>query len=166
MCTAVYFCFFNTLVFKAVKDLAEDAETSAFQDVIRGIMQFGLVDLNVIKVNQLGVCLVVDEMDSGIFEYLLGELLGLMNNEMKGQLIFTSHNLRVLEKLDAKNIVCSTVNPDNRYIRLTGIEKNNNKRDFYIRAITVGGQKEDLYDEDDLIAMGYAFRKAGRGNIS
>ena len=81
---------------------------------------------------------------------------------MKGQLIFTSHNLRILEKLDAKNIVCSTVNPDNRYIRLTGIEKNHNKRDFYIRSITVGGQKEELYDEDDLIAMGYAFRKAGK----
>ena len=88
----------------------------------------------------------------------------MMNREMKGQLIFTSHNLRILEKLDAKNIVCSTVNPDNRYIRLIGIEKNNNKRDFYIRAITVGGQKEELYDEDDLIAMGYAFRKAGGSN--
>lgn len=112
--------------------------------------------------NNPGICLVVDELDSGIFEYLLGEMLGLMHREMKGQLIFTSHNLRVLEKLDSKNIVCSTVNPDNRYIRLIGIEKNNNKRDFYIRAITVGGQKESLYDEDDLIAMGYAFRKAGR----
>ena len=111
--------------------------------------------------NDPGVCLVVDELDSGIFEYLLGELLGLMNREMKGQLIFTSHNLRVLEKLDSKNIICSTTNPDNRFIRLTGIEKNHNKRDFYIRAITVGGQKESLYDEDDLIAMGYAFRKAG-----
>jgi hypothetical protein len=114
--------------------------------------------------NNPGVCLVVDELDSGIFEYLLGELLGMMGKEMKGQLIFTSHNLRVLEKLDAKNIVCSTVNPNNRYIRLSGIEKNNNKRDFYIRAITVGGQKEDLYDEDNLIAMGYAFRKAGKSN--
>ena len=114
--------------------------------------------------NNPGVCLVVDEMDSGIFEYLLGELLGLMNQEMKGQLIFTSHNLRVLEKLDSKNIVCTTTNPENRYIRLTGIEKNNNKRDFYIRAITVGGQKEVLYDEDDLIAMGYAFRKAGKND--
>lgn len=112
--------------------------------------------------NNPGVCLVVDELDSGIFEYLLGELIGLMNREMKGQLIFTSHNLRVLEKLGAKNIVCSTVNPDNRYIRLKGIEKNNNKRDFYIRAITVGGQKEELYDEDDLLAMGYALRKAGK----
>ncbi len=112
--------------------------------------------------NNEGVCLVVDELDSGIFEYLLGELLGMMHREMKGQLIFTSHNLRVLEKLDAKNIVCSTVNPENRYIRLKGIEKNHNKRDFYIRAITVGGQSEELYDEDELLAMGYAFRKAGK----
>ena len=88
----------------------------------------------------------------------------MMSKEMKGQLIFTSHNLRILEMLDSKNIVCSTTNPYNRYIRLVGIEKNHNKRDFYIRAITLGGQKEELYDEDDLIAMGYAFRKAGKVN--
>ena len=274
--------FFNSLVLNACKGLRGDAEQIAFSDVIFGLMQFGFVDLNVVKVNQLGkinsnivipifghretesmimqecinlkiaeesdinvevydqvqsaidainvamrsivpnlkielekkmeierpdgsraarvevyanrdgkqfllkyesegikrivsilnylisvfnsqgVCLVVDELDSGIFEYLLGELLGLMHKEMKGQLIFTSHNLRILEKLDAKNIVCTTVNPENRYIRLVGIEKNHNKRDFYIRSITVGGQKEELYDEDDLIAMGYAFRKAGK----
>lgn len=114
--------------------------------------------------NNEGVCLVVDELDSGIFEFLLGELLGMMSKEMKGQLIFTSHNLRILEMLDSKNIICSTTNPYNRYIRLVGIEKNHNKRDFYIRAITLGGQKEELYDEDDLIAMGYAFRKAGKVN--
>lgn len=81
---------------------------------------------------------------------------------MKGQLIFTSHNLRAMEKLDTQNIICSTTNPDNRYIRLTGISGNNNKRDFYIRTILLGGQKEELYNEDDLIAMGFAFRKAGK----
>jgi hypothetical protein len=112
--------------------------------------------------NSENVCLVVDELDSGVFEYLLGELLGMLYKEMKGQLIFTSHNLRILEKLGSNNIICSTTNPQNRYIRLKGIEKNHNKRDFYIRAITVGGQKEELYDEDDLLAMSYAFRKAGR----
>ena len=276
--------FFNQNVLRSIRELSNTQEITSFRDVITGIQQFGLVDLNVVKVNQLGsininqiipinihnetestitqeviplivagvaevpetylhevqaamaainiairsivpglqidlrkkvdiekpdgskviqveaysnrdgktflikyesegikriisilnylisvfnnpgVCLVVDELDSGIFEYLLGELLGMMNKEMKGQLIFTSHNLRILEKLDAQNIICSTVNPDNRYIRLVGIEKNNNKRDFYIRAITVGGQKEELYDEDDLTAMGYAFRKAGEVN--
>lgn len=109
------------------------------------------------------ICLVVDELDSGIFEYLLGELLGVLCDEAKGQLIFTSHNLRVLEKLDTKNIICSTTNPDNRYIRLKGVEKNNNHRDFYIRSIVLGGQKEELYDETELQSIGYAFRKASTG---
>lgn len=113
--------------------------------------------------NSPEVCLVVDELDSGIFEYLLGEMLGMFNEEAKGQLIFTSHNLRILEKLPNKNIVYSTINPDNRYIRLVGVEKNHNRRDFYIRTITLGGQKEELYDETELQSMGYAFRRAGRG---
>lgn len=106
------------------------------------------------------ICLVVDELDSGIFEYLLGEILGVLNEEAKGQLIFTSHNLRAFEKLNIKNIICSTTNPENRYIRLKGKEKNHNPRDFYIRTITVGGQKEELYDEADLQSIGYAFRRA------
>ena len=114
--------------------------------------------------NNPEICLVVDELDSGIFEYLLGELLGVLSEEAKGQLIFTSHNLRVLEKLDTKNIVCSTTNPENRYIVLNGVEKNHNHRDFYIRALVLGGQKEELYDETDLQSIGYAFRKASSSN--
>lgn len=111
--------------------------------------------------NDPKICLVVDELDSGIFEYLLGELLGVLYEEAKGQLIFTSHNLRAFEKLGTKNLICSTTNPDDRYIRLRGIQKNNNKRDFYIRALVLGGQKESLYDRDELDSIGYAFRKAG-----
>ena len=103
----------------------------------------------------------VDELDAGIFEYLLGELVGLLADGAKGQLIFTSHNLRVLEKLDKKNIICSTINPSNRYISLKGIEKNHNKRDFYIRSIVLGGQKERLYDNRELQDMNYAFKRAG-----
>ncbi len=114
--------------------------------------------------NNPEICLVVDELDSGIFEYLLGELLGVLSEEAKGQLIFTSHNLRILEKLDTKNIVCSTTNPENRYIVLKGVEKNHNHRDFYIRSIVLGGQKEELYDDADLQSIGYAFRKASSRN--
>ena len=52
--------------------------------------------------NQPSVCLAIDELDSGIFEYLLGEILEVLSSEIKGQLIFTSHNLRILEKIDKK----------------------------------------------------------------
>ncbi len=114
--------------------------------------------------NNPGVCLVVDELDTGIFEYLLGELIGVLSQEAKGQLIFTSHNLRIMEKLDKKNIICSTINPLNRYIPLKGIEKTNNRRDFYIRTLVLGGQKEKLYDDTELQDIGYAFKKAGNPN--
>lgn len=112
--------------------------------------------------NNKEVCLVVDELDSGIFEYLLGELLDVLSNEAKGQLIFTSHNLRAFEKMGSRHFICSTTNPENRYIKLVGIEKNHNHRDFYLRAILLGGQKEELYDTLDLQSIGYAFRKAGK----
>jgi hypothetical protein len=88
--------------------------------------------------------------------------MGVFGKEAKGQLIFTSHNLRVLEKLDKKNIICSTVNPNNRFLSLTGIEKTNNRRDFYIRTIVLGGQKERIYDDTDLQDIGLAFRRAGK----
>ena len=114
--------------------------------------------------NNSGVCLVVDELDAGIFEYLLGEMIGILSDEAKGQLIFTSHNLRIMEKLDKRNIICSTINPANRYIALKGIEKTHNRRDFYIRTLILGGQEEQLYEDVDLQDMGYAFRKAGSLN--
>ena len=38
--------------------------------------------------NDSAICLVVDELDAGIFEYLLGELIGELSEGAKGQLIF------------------------------------------------------------------------------
>lgn len=110
--------------------------------------------------NNPEICLVVDEMDSGIFEFLLGELIGVLYQSAKGQLIFTSHNLRALEMLGNRNIICSTTNSKNRYIRLKGIARNNNRRDFYLRAVLLGGQEESLYDNVDLVAIENAFTKA------
>lgn len=110
-----------------------------------------------------GVCLAVDELDSGVYEYLLGELLELFGRGAKGQLIFTSHNLRPLEMLDEESILFSTANPENRFIRISSGKKSKNLRDAYIRSITLGGQKECIYSETDTLKMARAFRNAGRG---
>lgn len=109
------------------------------------------------------ICLVVDELDSGIFEYMLGELLDIFNKSAKGQLIFTSHNLRALEMLDKENIMFSTANPEKRYIRMKSVRDTNNLRNLYIRSITLGGQDEVIYEETDSLKIARAFRKAGRG---
>ena len=108
------------------------------------------------------ICLAIDELDAGIFEYMLGELLDIFNESAKGQLIFTSHNLRALEMLDKDSIMFSTTNPDKRYIRMKNVKASNNLRDTYLRGITLGGQDEVIYEETDSLKIARAFRKAGR----
>ena len=105
--------------------------------------------------------MVIDELDSGIFEYLLGELVGTLKENAKGQIIFTSHNLRILEKLKAKNIILTTINENNRYIKLKNVGNSNNIRDLYIRALQIGGQEEELYDSVNLDNLDFALKGAG-----
>ncbi len=108
------------------------------------------------------ICLVIDELDAGIFEYMLGELLDIFSKSAKGQMIFTSHNLRALEMLDRDSIMFSTTNPYHRYIHMKSIKATNNLRDVYLRGITLGGQDESIYQETDSLKIARAFRKAGR----
>ncbi len=111
--------------------------------------------------NNYSICLMIDEFDSGIFEYLLGELVEIIDESAKGQFVFTSHNLRALEKLSYKSIIVTTANPNNRYIQLTGIKSNNNVRDYYYTNILLGGQNEPIYEETKNYKIKRAFRKAG-----
>lgn len=108
------------------------------------------------------VCLAIDELDAGIFEYMLGELLDIFAKSAKGQLIFTSHNLRALEMLKKESIMFSTANSNNRYIHMKNVKGTNNLRSLYIRSITLGGQDEVIYEETDSLKIAKAFRKAGR----
>lgn len=112
--------------------------------------------------NQESYCLVVDELDSGIFEYLLGECLEVMQEKAKGQLIFTSHNLRPLEVLENEFLIYTTVNPENRYMKSAYIKNTQNTRLSYLRTVKLGGQKEKLYNETNIYEMELAMRRAGR----
>ena len=111
--------------------------------------------------NRPSMTVAIDELDSGVFEYLLGELLRIIAEKGKGQLIFTSHNLRPLETLDRGFIAFTTTNPNNRYIRLTNLKTNNNLRDFYYRDIMLGEQSEPVYDSTNNYDIAFAFREAG-----
>lgn len=114
--------------------------------------------------NESSITVAIDELDAGIFEYLLGELLRILSNKGKGQLIFTSHNLRPLETVNRDFIAFTTINPENRYMRLTNIQNNNNLRDLYYRNIVLGGRDEQLYDFVHNSEIDFAFREAGMNN--
>lgn len=111
--------------------------------------------------NDRSVTVAIDELDSGVFEYLLGEILTVLQESAKGQLIFTSHNLRPLEVLDKKSVMFSTTNERNRYIRFKNVKGSNNLRDVYYQDILLGGQDECVYEPTSQSSIRRAFRNAG-----
>ena len=120
-----------------------------------------VLQLLIVVYNNPSITVAIDELDSGIFEYLLGELLRIISKKGVGQLIFTSHNLRPLETIDRGFIAFTTTNPNKRYIRLTNIKTNNNLRDFYYRDIVLGEQSESVYDSTNNYEIDLAFMEAG-----
>ncbi len=107
------------------------------------------------------VTVVIDELDSGVFEYLLGEMLQIIEQRGMGQLIFTSHNLRALETLQKNSICFTTTNPENRYMRFANIKASNNLRDSYFRDIILNEQREKVYDLTNNSEIIMALRRAG-----
>ena len=93
---------------------------------------------------------------------MLGELLSIMNENAKGQFIFSSHNLRPLEVIPRKNLLFTTVNPENRFAKLDGISGNNNLRDSYFRTISLGTGKDAFYDSTDSFNIEQALFEAGQ----
>ena len=120
-----------------------------------------ILQLLTVVYNESSITVAIDELDSGVFEYLLGEILRIISEKGCGQLIFTSHNLRPLETLDRGFIAFTTTNPNNRYIRMTNIKTNNNLRDFYYRDIVLGEQNEPVYETTNNAEIALAFREAG-----
>lgn len=120
-----------------------------------------ILQLLIVVYNQPSITVAIDELDSGVFEYLLGEILYIISEKGKGQLVFTSHNLRPLETLDRGFIAFTTTNAQNRYIRMSNVKENHNLRDFYYRDIVLGEQSEEVYDATNNSEIALAFREAG-----
>ena len=110
--------------------------------------------------NRPYVTVAIDELDSGIFEYLLGELLNIIAEQGKGQLIFTSHNLRPLETISKDFIAFTTTDVNDRYMRLKGVKATNNLRDFYFRKILLGSDQENIYNATSNAEIAFAMRVA------
>lgn len=129
-------------------------------DGIRRIIS--ILSLLIAAYNEPSFTIAIDEFDSGIYEYLLGEILSVFSDSSKGQLIFTSHNLRPLEVLPAKFLCFTTTNPNNRFIKIAN-RGNSNLRDGYFRSIILDTQKEQVYKPTNKYEIQTAFYEAGHG---
>ena len=140
---------------KNSKELPLQYESEGIKKII------SILQMLIVVYNEPTITVAIDEIDAGIFEYLLGELLKIISEEGRGQLIFTSHNLRPLETLNRGFVAFTTTNPNNRYFRLTNIKSNNNLRDFYYRDIQINEQAEQTYEMTHNSEISFAFREAG-----
>lgn len=111
--------------------------------------------------NEPSLTIAIDEIDSGIFEYLLGELISVLAGSLKGQLVFTSHNLRILEVLPSKFLCFTSTNPHNRFVTIPK-RGNCNLRDTYIKRIVLGSPDESVYNHTDKYEIEFAFNRAGQ----
>ena len=122
-----------------------------------------ILHLLIAAYNSPAITLAIDELDSGIYEYLLGELLRIMQNSGKGQLIFTSHNLYPLETLESDYIVFTTTDPKARYTRIKSVRATNNLRSMYLREVILGSDRGTaLYEDTNTSEIAHAMRVVGR----
>ena len=122
-----------------------------------------ILHLLIAAYNNPSITLAIDELDSGIYEYLLGELLRIIQNSGKGQLIFTSHNLYPLETLDSDSIVFTTTKNDDRYTRIRSVRATNNLRSMYLREVILGSDNDAaLYEETTVSEIAHAMRVVGK----
>ena len=131
--------YLNLMSVRGDKKIPFDNESDGIIKIVSILADFVFV------FNNWSATLVIDEFDAGVFEYLLGELLEIFEEYGKGQLIFTSHNLRPLEIIDKKFIWFTTSDPENRYCKLKNVGASNNLRDMYLKTVQLGDTDIEFY---------------------
>ena len=79
---------------------------------------------------------ILDEVDSGLFEYLFGELMRSLYQRGKGSLLFTSHDLRTLETLPHHHARFASLLAEGRFYEIKA-RKGENLRDLYLRSLAL-----------------------------
>ena len=126
------------------------------------IKLISLISILIFVYNERGSALIIDELDASIYEYLLGELMEVFRYGAAGQLILTSHNLRILEMIDRRSLIISTRNPDEKYMRLPdSVPDTENLRSYYLRNVLLSDDGK-LSAQTDPHEIARALRKAWR----
>ena len=104
----------------------------------------------------LGETVIIDEIDNGIHDVLMKNIIMSIKDEITGQLIITTHNTLLLEILPKEYIyILSTDDNGNKTINSIKeygikIQKNNNARDLYFKGVFGGIPTTDYIDFEEI----------------
>lgn len=104
-----------------------------------------------------GVTVVYDEIDDGIHDLLLKNILESMMDDISGQLIITTHNTYLLESIDIKSVYIITIDyQGNKEVRCLDkyprIQGTNNPRLMYLKGLFGGVPIVDTLDYDMILS--------------
>ena len=104
----------------------------------------------------LGETVIIDEIDNGIHDVLMKNIIMSIKDEINGQLIITTHNTLLLEILPKECIyILSTDYTGNKKIGSikdygVKIQRNNNARDLYFKGLFGGIPTTDYIDFEEI----------------
>lgn len=104
-----------------------------------------------------GVTVVYDEIDNGIHDLLLKNIMESMKEDITGQMIITTHNTYLLESIDIKSVYLITVDYQgdkeikclDQYPRIQGT---NNPRMMYLKGLFGGVPSAEPLDYDMIVS--------------
>lgn len=143
-----YELYFNKMIGGQIKSIPSRLESDGTRRILN---QF-----DTIIGSLLGETVILDEIDNGIHDVLMKNIIMSIKEEITGQLIITTHNTLLLEILPKENIyILSTDYNGNKTINSIKeygikVQKNNNARDLYFKGVFGGIPTTDYIDFEEI----------------
>lgn len=143
-----YELYFNKMIGGQIKSIPSRLESDGTRRILN---QF-----DTLIGSLLGETVILDEIDNGIHDVLMKNIIMSIKDEITGQLIITTHNTLLLEILPKENIyILSTDYNGNKTINSIKeygikIQKNNNARDLYFKGVFGGIPTTDYIDFEEI----------------
>lgn len=143
-----YELYFNKMIGGQIKSIPSRLESDGTRRI--------LDQFDTIIGSLLGETVILDEIDNGIHDVLMKNIIMSIKDEITGQLIITTHNTLLLEILPKENIyILSTDYNGNKTINSIKeygikIQRNNNARDLYFKGVFGGIPTTDYIDFEEI----------------
>lgn len=152
-----YELYFKKMIAGKIRDISYKNESEGTKRV--------LSEINMLLAAINGDIVVIDEIDNGIHDLLMKNIINSLKDEIKGQLIITTHNTLLLEFLKKEElyVIRSDYNGNKEINCLNEydikIQKNHNPRDLYLKGLFGGIPMGDYIDFEEIKAIVYNINK-------